>query len=178
MSYTTRSVSSRPAQKSNADQLAKIADQAFVAIQEVEAISYDLRPYQLDRLGLTKAIFSLIQTFESSGSIMVTHSIANIDGFLPKDLEVNLYRIVQEAFGNILKHAGATDVRIDVTLDGKVLRLVIADNGRGFNAAPGSASRVGLGLIGIQERAEALGGQAVIQSGEHLGTQIIVSVAR
>ncbi len=72
-------------------------------------------PYQLDRLGLTRTILSLVEGFEAGSPIRVTHSIENIDGFFPKDMEINVYRIVQEALGNILKHAEASEVDVGVT---------------------------------------------------------------
>lgn len=157
--------------------LTKIAEQAEVAIQEVETISYDLRPYQLDRLGLTKTLVSLADSFESSSPIRVTQSIENVDGFFPKEMEINIYRIVQEALGNILKHAEATEVSITVALAGAVLQLVIADNGRGFFPST-SYTLGGLGLVGIKERAEALGGHSLIESADRAGTRVIVTVAR
>ncbi|MGI4831827.1 MAG: sensor histidine kinase, partial [Janthinobacterium lividum] len=150
--------------------LATIANQAAEAIQEVQTISYDLRPYQLDRLGLTRTLISLTESFESSSAIRVTHSIQNIDGFFPRDMENNVYRIMQEAFGNTLKHAEATEVIVTVALKGSALQLVIADNGRGFAASTVGSMQGGLGLIGIVERAEALGGNAVIGSAHPAGT--------
>lgn len=161
-----------------ADHLSKIADQAAVAIQEVENISYDLRPYQLDRLGLTKTIISFVESFAYDSPFRVTHSIENIDGFFPKDMEINVYRIVQEAFGNILKHAEATEVTVIVKRVESALRLVVADNGRGFHSSVSGSTRGGLGLIGIEERAEALGGHAVIESGDYAGTKVTVTVTR
>ncbi|RRA48464.1 hypothetical protein D1Y84_09350 [Acidipila sp. EB88] len=162
-----------------ADHLAKIADQAAVAIHEVETISYDLRPYQLDRLGLTRTVLSLVEAFAADTPMRVTHSIENIDGFFPKDLEIHVYRIVQEALGNILKHAEASEVAVTVAQSEFVLRLVVADNGRGFlSSAAGGPERGGLGLIGIEERAEALGGSAVIESAEGNGTKVLVTAPR
>ena len=158
------------------DHLLQIADQAAVAIQEVEAISYDLRPYQLDRLGLTKAILSLVKTFESSSSVRLAYVVDNIDGLLPKDMEINVYRIVQEALGNILKHAEATEVDLTVLCTKNSLSLVIRDNGRGFVPTASNSDNGGLGLIGISERAEALGGHAIIESAARAGTKIIVTV--
>ena len=160
------------------DHLTKIADQAAVAIQEVESISYDLRPYQLDRLGLTRTILSLLETFESGSAVRVTHSIDNIDDFFPKDMEINVYRIMQEALGNILKHAEATEVFVTVARTVSVLRLVVIDNGRGFSPQASASKPEGLGLIGIEERALALGGNAVIESAGHAGTKVSVTVTR
>ena len=156
----------------------KIAEQAEVAIKEVETISYDLRPYQLDRLGLTKTLTSLVESFESSSPVRVTQSIQNVDGFFPKEMEINIYRIVQEALGNILKHAEATEVSITVTLSGMALQLVIADNGRGFVPSATGYTLGGLGLVGIEERAEALGGRSLIESGDRVGTRVTVTVTR
>ena len=138
---------------------------------------HDLRPYQLDRLGLTRTILSLVQGFEAGSPIRVTHSIENIDGFFPKDMEINVYRIVQEALGNILKHAEASEVDVAVTRTESMLRFVVTDNGRGFPSPASGSRQGGLGLIGIEERAEALGGRAVIESGG-LGTRVIITVAR
>ena len=128
---------------SRGDHLNKIADQAAVAIQEVETISYDLRPYQLDRLGLTKTITSLVEDFESGGPYRVTHSIENIDGFFPKDMEINIYRIVQEALNNILQHAEATEVTVAVTRTQSEFRIVVTDNGRGFVPSASGSTRGG-----------------------------------
>jgi signal transduction histidine kinase/ligand-binding sensor domain-containing protein len=160
------------------DQMVAIADQAAVAIKEVESISYDLRPYQLDRLGLTKAILSLLETFTTSSAAKIDCALDHIDGYLPKELDINLYRIVQEALGNILKHSGATQVSISVTRTSKMLRMKIADNGRGFTTGSADTAGAGLGLIGIYERAEALGGHATIESSEGGGTAVTVEVVK
>ncbi len=167
-----------PANAPRGDHLTKIADQAAVAIQEVESISYDLRPYQLDRLGLTKTLLSLVETFQTGSPVRVTHTIDNIDDFFQKDMEINVYRIVQEALGNILKHAEATEVTVTVARTASVLRLTVTDDGRGFLPSGSGSNRGGLGLIGIKERAEALGGHAVIESAERAGTRVTVTVAR
>jgi signal transduction histidine kinase len=169
----------RPAEEADADSLIRIADQAAIAIHEVEAISYGLRPYQLDRLGLTKAVRSLIRQLEEGNALLVRSSVDDIDGFFPRELEISFYRIVQEGIGNILKHSEASEAEICVSSDGTHLRLSMADNGRGFSPAQReSGSGAGLGLIGIAERAEVLGGRAVIESSERAGTRIIVEVSK
>ncbi len=157
--------------------LASIAEQAAVAIKEVETISYDLRPYQLDRLGLTKAVLSLIHSFERSSTIRVECSVDNIDDFFPKETEINFYRIVQEALGNVLRHAEATSASFTVTRTESSLRLILQDNGKGFSAAAeGKGS--GLGLVGIHERAEALHGRASIESVPGQGTTVTVEATQ
>lgn len=157
--------------------LESIAEQAAVAIKEVETISYDLRPYQLDRLGLTKAVLSLIASFERSCTVRIECSVDNIDDFFPKETEINFYRIVQEALGNVLRHAEATSASLAVTRTGSSLRLILQDNGRGFAAAAEGKSS-GLGLVGIHERAEALHGRASITSLPGAGTTVTIEATR
>jgi signal transduction histidine kinase len=175
---TLAMLSAAPPSSPAGDHLSKIAQQAAVAINEVEAISYDLRPYQLDRLGLTRALLSLIQDLEASHSLSVKWAIDNVDGFFPKDLEINFYRIVQEAFSNVLKHAQATHVDVTIARTELAVRMIVMDNGRGFSPASNTSSSSGLGLIGIQERAEALGGKATFESRERGGTKIVVEVTK
>ncbi len=157
--------------------LQSIAEQAAVAIKEVETISYDLRPYQLDRLGLTKAVLSLIESFEKSSTVRIQCSIDNVDDFFPKELEINVYRIVQEALGNILRHAEANSASVTVTRKGSALRLVLQDDGKGFPVSSESKGS-GLGLVGIHERAEALHGRATIDSLPGVGTTVTVEATQ
>ncbi|WP_419805981.1 triple tyrosine motif-containing protein [Terriglobus sp.] len=157
--------------------LASIAEQAAVAIKEVETISYDLRPYQLDRLGLTKAVLSLIQSLERSSTVRVQCSVDNIDNFFPKETEINFYRIVQEALGNVLRHAEATSVSFTIIRTEHSLRLVLEDDGKGFPAvAEGKGSA--LGLVGMHERAEALHGRASIMSVPGQGTTVTIEATQ
>lgn len=173
------SASSMPAgDEREAEPLTLIAEQAAVAIHEVEAISYDLRPYQLDRLGLTKAVRSLVRKVEESNALLVRGSIDDIDGFFPPELEINMYRIVQEAISNILKHSAASEAMILVTRRDGRLRLVVEDNGAGFSPAEVESRTGSLGLIGIRERAEVLGGRAAIESDIQTGTRVTVEFTR
>lgn len=160
------------------DSLSSIAEQAAVAIREVEAICYGLRPYQLDRLGLTKAVRSLLRKLEEGDALFLRSSVDDIDGFFPPELEITFYRILQEGISNILKHSEASHAEIVVSCDGTKLRLSIQDNGRGFSMASGAGNGESLGLIGIAERAEVLGGHATIESSEQSGTRIVVDVMR
>ena len=157
------------------DWLDTLKQEAQTAIEEVEAISYNLRPYQLDRLGLTKAVLSLVTALEQAGSVELVSDIEDIDGFFPKELEINFYRIVQESLSNIARHSGAGFAEVRISRNPGHVRMVVRDNGRGFSDPPLS-SRESLGLIGIVERAEALGGKAIIESAEQVGTTITVSI--
>jgi signal transduction histidine kinase/ligand-binding sensor domain-containing protein len=140
------------------------------AISEVKEISYNLRPYQLDRIGLAKAIEALLKKAEAASGIQFTTAIDDLQDALPKESEINFYRIVQECVNNILKHSQATEAIVTIRRRGPTLQMMIQDNGKGFTPSGAASDKHGFGLLGINERAQLLGGQAVIQSAPHQGT--------
>ena len=156
------------------EQLNEISAATSQAIAEMKEIAYNLRPYQLDRLGLTKALEGLFNKVANSSAIKFSVEIDDLDGLLQKDEEINLYRIVQEGVNNIIKHSQATEAKIIVKREAHSLLVMIADNGRGFSPESEAASEVqrGFGLTGITERARILGGRPVIQSAPGKGTTI------
>jgi signal transduction histidine kinase len=173
-------VLSSPSRNGDArEQLEEISAEASHAIGEVKEISHNLRPYQLDRIGLTKAVEAIVRTARSASEIVFTAEIDNVDDALPKDLEINFYRVVQEGVNNILKHSRATEAGVTIRRDPDGLRLTIRDNGKGFT--PGAARldspRGGFGLIGVAERAQLLGGKAVIQSAPGHGAMISLKIS-
>jgi DNA-binding IclR family transcriptional regulator len=150
----------------------EINAEASLAIGETRTISYNLRPFQLDRLGLSEAIEALVRSASRATNIHFTTSIADIDDSFPEELRINFYRIVQEATNNIMKHSGAglAEIRVEKTSHG--ISLSIRDNGTGFVPDHKSASvgKGGFGLTGIRERASLLGGIVDIQSQPGAGT--------
>jgi len=165
-------------QSDSKPRLEEISEQASHALTEVKKISYNLRPYQLDRLGLTKAIEGIVKQAATAATIHFTSEIDVIDNLLGKDSEINFYRIVQESVTNVVKHSQATAAGVNVRHAANELRLTIKDNGRGFT--PGAVSsdgeRSGFGLIGISERALLLGGKLAIHSEPGQGTTVIVKI--
>jgi signal transduction histidine kinase len=156
-------------------QLDEISLTASQAIEEVREISYNLRPYHLDELGLTKAIESMCERVAQASQIAFAYRIENLDGFFPKAEEINFYRIVQECVNNIVKHSGATEAEILVKRNSQTLQLEIRDNGKGFDTnlmTLRRASQSGFGLAGINERAKILGGKLVINSKIGEGTTV------
>jgi len=135
-----------------------------------------LRPRILDDYGLAAAIHWFSDRFSQRTKIPVVFKAEEIKQRLPHDIETNLFRIVQESLTNISKHANAGKATITLEdSEGKV-KLSIADNGVGFD--PVSTDRKGLGLIGIRERVEALGGTLRVKSSPGKGTRVIVEVIR
>ena len=156
------------------EQLCDISETASHAIDEVREISYNLRPYQLDDLGLTKAIEFIIGKVAGSSDIRFSSVLEPIDGLFSSDAEINIYRIVQESLNNIVKHSGASQATIVIDRHPHNIDITIQDNGRGFNSESiaGSQGRGGFGLKGISERARMLGAKYVIHSAAGEGTAI------
>lgn len=156
----------------------EISEEAVSAIEETRQIAYNLRPFQLDRLGLTKAIESMIRTISTASEIHIFSQIDNIDDLFAEDLRINFYRIVQESLNNVIKHARATEVHVHIERSEEQVHLSVYDNGRGF--VPGTRlpqnGQSGFGLTGMTERTHLLGGELKIQSAPGDGTMLIVDI--
>ena len=160
-------------------QFAEISTATSQALEEVREITHNLRPYHLDQLGLREALEFMLEKIGGSSPIRLSAEIDQMDGVFTKEAEMNLYRIVQESVNNVVKHSGATEAKVVLKCDGRQLRLVIEDNGKGFIADLGKGTGLqgrGFGLTGISERARMLGGKEVIHSVPGQGTRISVSV--
>lgn len=163
-------------QKSATDNLDEISDMTSNAIEEVRSISHNLRPFELDRLGLTEAILSIAENVNSSMNINVETDIDNIDNVLTKEFEINFYRIIQECMNNIIKHSNAKNSILKIKRTGTVLITLITDDGVGFDVENIREQKKGLGLIGIQERVNILNGHMYIYSEENNGTRIEITI--
>ena len=159
--------------------LNEIAQTARQAIQQARQMAHNLRPGLLEELGFTKAVRATADKAGQAAGLSMEVALADVDGLLPPEFEVNLFRIIQETLNNILKHAGASRVNVTLTRERAHLRLVVEDDGRGFDpsrvASRGPDER-GLGLREITERARMMRGRAVIQSRPGQGTRLTVEV--
>ena len=158
----------------------EISEEAALAADESREISYNLRPFQLDRLGLSKAIEGIIRTASDASAICFSSELDNIDDVFPEALRINFYRIVQESSNNIIKHSNATEASINIKRTVGGVTLTIRDNGAGFtpanlrSEANHKLGRDGFGLTGMTERASLLGGDLTVHTVPGRGT--IVSV--
>jgi signal transduction histidine kinase len=143
---------------------------------QVRQISLDLRPSMLDDLGLVPALRSLLDQQGRRASVAVRFSAENMPENVDPEIQTTCFRITQEAVTNAVRHAHATRIDVDLRRDNGKLRLLIRDNGSGFDVESAQAQTVGLGLIGIKERATLVGGQARIISSPKKGTTIEVSL--
>jgi signal transduction histidine kinase/ligand-binding sensor domain-containing protein len=160
------------------EQVEEICTEASSAIAEVREISYDLRPYQLDRLGLTKALRSMVETVDKASTTTFSASIDDIDDVFTPEFQIGFYRITQECVSNILKHAEASEAKVVVRRSGSRLQLLVTDNGKGFTAggAYPELRKPGFGLISISERVQMFAGKLDIQSGPMKGVTINIDI--
>ncbi len=156
-----------------AKELNSISESASQALDEVREITNNLRPQLLDRLGLTKAINSMLKKI--ADVIEIESEIDNIDKIFNENEEISIYRIVQESLNNVIKHSNATTVSVKIKQTENNVLIIIDDNGKGFEVENVS---FGLGLVGLKERAQLLNGELRIDSRIGEGTKIQVAIDR
>lgn len=155
----------------------EISSEAMLAIAETREISYNLRPFQLDVLGLTKAVEHITRIVGAASGMHVTSSIENIDDVFPEDLRINFYRIVQESLNNAIKHSKATKAYVSISRNGGHVILSIRDNGIGFTPKKRTSGETsGFGTTGMTERARSLGGSFHLRSAPGEGTVVTVEI--
>jgi signal transduction histidine kinase len=159
------------------EHLNEISETTSLALDEVREIAGNLRPYQLERLGLTSAIEHMIGHVKNSSDVEFIAEIDNVDGLLSKESEINLYRVVQECVNNVLKHSAAANAWLSIKRTAGGAQITCRDDGRGFNPEA-SSRRGGTGLIGMAERVRILGGTYTIESAAGKGATVRVTIGR
>lgn len=145
-------------------------------IEGLHRLSRNLRPASLDRLGLVAAVRQHIKQFEGQTAIPVEFMPINLgEERFPPEVEITAYRVVQEALTNVARHAQAGRASVILKRRGDRLLAIIEDNGRGLNVKKAMA-RGRLGLQGMRERAEMLGGRFSLESTPGSGTTIFVEI--
>ena len=147
-------------------------------ILEIRRMLYDLRPLILDNYGLFPAVESYVQNLQDKNNISVDVIIQGKNENLNSRIEITLFRILQEALTNVLKHANATNARVELTTKADSVSLIVEDNGSGLDTSLLSTAHYQerLGLAGIQERALLLNGICSIESWPGKGTRISVDI--
>jgi signal transduction histidine kinase len=147
-------------------------------LQNVRDLSQVLHPSMLDDFGLPEAVNGYLRNFSKRTGIRTQLTTEHMDDRLSSDIEVCVYRIVQEATTNVARHSGAGVCTVALDRREGMLRLAIEDDGRGIEAARAGSgdARRGLGLIGMRERAQALSGSFVIENRPEGGTRIRVRI--
>jgi signal transduction histidine kinase len=143
-------------------------------LQDVRRLAVQLRPKALDDFGLVAAVERLVQTFSEATAIRVELEAQLGSERLPAEVETTLYRIIQEALTNIVKHAEASSVSILLVRSSATATVVIEDDGQGFDPAELQEGR--LGIIGMRERVELHEGRLTVESAPGSGATLVAEV--
>jgi len=161
------------------DELVDLKGQVRSGLEEIRKIIFNLRPMALDDLGLVPTLRKFAQDFEEKARVHTVFELTGKEIRLPSAMEAAIYRMVQEAFSNILKHANASHVSLDICYSPQLITLTIQDNGNGFlvglDDQPTSRNSH-FGLVGMRERVELIEGRMVIDSKPGQGTKIVIDI--
>ncbi|MHB8104594.1 MAG: sensor histidine kinase [Dehalococcoidales bacterium] len=157
--------------------LEELWQQTDSILQGVRRLSQDLRPAAIDRLGLLPAVRWLAEEVTKYSGVATHVSILGKEHRLPEEVAIALFRIIQEALRNVWRHSGATSAKIKLEFTENRTKITISDNGKGFILAGkiGDLAKHGkLGLAGMQERVQLVGGTISVESEPGKGTIITV----
>jgi signal transduction histidine kinase len=149
--------------------IAELRELVVATLQDVRRLAVELRPRRL-----VPALERLRDTMSEQSGVSVDVQSDLADQRLPAETETALYRIVQEALTNVLKHASAARVTVRLRKGDRFVELVVQDDGAGFD--PQDVRDGGLGLVGMRERVGLLGGRMVVESSEGAGTLVKAEV--
>lgn len=168
------------AHASAAKQQLRVARQQLGSVLEnVRNLAQVLRPAALDDLGLVAAVESYATRFAERSGIQVQLELPNEELRLAPEIELTLYRTLQESLTNVARHARAQNVFVSLRCgENQRVQLVVRDDGQGFQpeADRGRAGSLGLGIVGMRERAELYGGELMVRSRPGAGTEILLAL--
>lgn len=152
--------------------------QVRYSLEEMRKVIFNLRPMALDDLGLIPTLRKYVHDYEEKTKIRTSFETRGKEHRLSSAMEAAVYRLVQEALSNAAKHAYPSYVLVEITYQAQLIKIVVKDNGLGFNVKKISeqANRESFGLVGMRERVELLEGRVEIQSAENQGTTIIIHI--
>jgi len=154
-------------------ELARVADAVRRSLDDVRRIARELRPEALDDLGLINALIALCSRVDAQGGPSVRREFrGKVPGLAP-DVELVIYRVVQESLTNTLRHADAETVTISLVVDAESILVSVADDGKGM---PPRVQRGTAGIGGMRERALLVGGRLSIESRPNEGTEVRLTV--
>ena len=159
--------------------LEALTKQVGDTLNEVRNLAHHLRPLPIEEFGLTDSLENLVQEVAAASTISFESRLEKIDDLFPGEQATMVYRIVQEALNNLVKHSYATSATVTIERDLRCARIRIQDNGRGFDRATVIGPRkvrTGIGLTSIDERVTMLGGTLDIRSGPGQGTVLEIGI--
>jgi signal transduction histidine kinase len=157
------------------ERLQNISEVAAEVSSELHSMSHQLHPAKLDLLGLVATVGGHCREVSQQHELRVEFVHHDVGERVPKDVALCLFRIVQEALRNIVKHGKTEDAKVDLSGSGDEIHLCISDQGAGFSPESAQA-KGGLGLISMRERLRLIGGHLDVESKPSHGTRIYVRV--
>jgi PAS domain S-box-containing protein len=151
-----------------------LADEALASTR---SLAWSLRPVEMHGVGLLDSLGRLVQGVRDRAGLRVDFHAQGLDVPLPPNLETTVYRFVQEALVNVMRHAEANTVAVVLRRVGSQVNAVVEDDGVGFDATAGTGPGGGMGLLHMQERARLAGGEVCIESAPGKGTCVRLEVA-
>ncbi len=152
-------------------ELHELSDSVKSIASDVHGMSHRLHSTKLDKLGLRSAVHSLCKELSTKHQVSIEFHCADDGVEPPAEVGLALYRITQEALRNAIRHSGASSIQVEIEADGERIRLVVSDDGHGFERGPTDA-HVGLGLQGMRERVRLVGGGLDLSTTPGRGTRI------
>jgi signal transduction histidine kinase/ligand-binding sensor domain-containing protein len=159
--------------------LREISSMSSQIFEEIRTISHNLRPHLLDKLGITRGLIHSIEQMHEASATSFDVQIDPLDGLLNSEQEVHIYRIIQEAVNNIVRHAEARTASVRIWINSRDLLVEIKDDGKGSISMTDDVLPPGgqaFGLSGIEGRARLMGGGCAISSAPGAGTTITVTI--
>jgi len=144
------------------------------SIDEIREVSAYLHPHQLERLGLKKTIAGMLQRMSATRQIDVETEMDDLESIFNQEVEINIYRMIQEGMNNVVKHSGAQRVRLQIKKREKNIKILLADDGKGFDLSDmrNKTALNGFGLISMMERVKLIGGVFKIETAPGKGTRL------
>lgn len=160
--------------RASSDTLSQLQALTSDALRELQRIISDLRPAHLDDLGLSATLRWYVNRLQEIAQLTIKVDITGEEHALDETVKIAIFRIIQEALNNIIKHARASSVRVSLDYKEKSAHILVRDNGIGFDmdAVQNRIGRVSLGLAGMAERAALLGGTVEVHSRPNYGTEV------
>jgi two-component system sensor histidine kinase DegS len=161
------------------DEVIDLKGQVRYSLEEMRKVIFNLRPMALDDLGLIPTLRKYVHDFEEKTKLRTTLETRGQEHRLSSAMEAAVYRLVQEALSNAAKHAYPSFVLVEITYQAQLIKIVIKDNGLGFNVQKlknPQGNRESFGLVGMRERVELLEGRMEIISAENQGTTIVIHI--
>lgn len=157
------------------NELKELREQVRLCLKEIRKIIFDLRPMSLDDLGVVPALRKIMDTFKERNGLTIDFTVIGEEKRLSSYIEIGVFRSIQEALNNVVKHAQAAKVLVRLEFTPAFVSVVVEDDGKGFDMSERKGEK-SFGLFGMQERINLLYGEVNVKSEIGRGTRVFIKV--